>query len=195
MFLTKVVKKIKKHILCFLTPSPPPLENRAVSVCTIIRYIMTLHNRVCNTCRRFGSIMFLFSEQKSYLCSGSVCFQSDRNVSSHQTARPHIPKDSCHHDNLTSRMKYDANNLSVFVKFSIRRSLNCRVWHHKWGRNTAVSRIIHSYQTQVSEHWAFIYGKQSLLQAISVSYWTSNPVYRTISWKPLAWEFIIRACV
>jgi hypothetical protein len=45
--------------------------------------------------------------------------QSDRNLSTHQPARPHIPKDSFRHDNLISSMKYDANNLSLFVNFSI----------------------------------------------------------------------------
>jgi len=30
MFQTKVVKKIKTHILCSITPPPPPPENRAV---------------------------------------------------------------------------------------------------------------------------------------------------------------------
>jgi len=72
----------------------------------------------------FRRSIFLFSEQNSYLCSGAICIQSDRNVCTHQTARPHIPKDSDRHENLISPMKYDANNLSVFVKFSIRCSLN-----------------------------------------------------------------------
>ena len=65
-------------------------------------------------------------------------------------ARPYIPKDSFRHDNQISRMKCDANNLYVFVKFPIRRSLYCKVRRQKRGRNTAASRIINSYQTQVS---------------------------------------------
>jgi len=87
--------------------------------------MMTLHYRVQYVPTFRGSI-FLFSERNSYLFSVAVCIQSDGNVCTHQTARPHIPKDSFRHHNLISHMKYDANNLSVFVKFSIRRSLNCK---------------------------------------------------------------------
>ena len=87
--------------------------------------MMTLHNRV-QYVPTFRRRIFLFSEQNNYLCSGDVCIQSDGNVCTYQTARPHVQKDSFRHHNLISRMKYAANNLSVFVKFSIRRSLNCK---------------------------------------------------------------------